>query len=140
MLHLWWARRPLASCRGAIYAAFADPAVGEDRERLPAFFEQLCHWTGPILPESPALTAAREVVSVAGPEGSRPRILDLFAGGGAIPLEALRLGADAVALDLNPVAHLIQRCCLEFPQRYGKRLRDAVEGGAPMWSSRRRQK
>jgi putative DNA methylase len=49
MLHLWWARRPLAACRGAIYATFAPPAAGEERERLPDFFEQLCHWTGPTL-------------------------------------------------------------------------------------------
>jgi hypothetical protein len=50
----------------------------------------------------------------------RPRILDMFAGGGAIPLEALRLGCEATALDLNPVAHIIQMCTLVFPQMYGK--------------------
>jgi putative DNA methylase len=50
----------------------------------------------------------------------RPRVLDLFAGGAAIPLEALRLGCDAHALDLNPVAHIIQLCCLVYPQKFGK--------------------
>lgn len=50
----------------------------------------------------------------------RPRVLDMFAGGGAIPLEALRLGCEAYALDLNPVAHIIQLCTLVYPQRYGK--------------------
>lgn len=50
----------------------------------------------------------------------RPRVLDMFAGGGAIPLEALRLGCEAYALDLNPVAHIIQLCTLVYPQKYGK--------------------
>jgi len=50
----------------------------------------------------------------------RPRVLDMFAGGGAIPLEALRLGCEAFALDLNPVAHIIQLCTLVYPQKYGK--------------------
>lgn len=122
-LHLWWARRPLAACRAAVYATFAPPAA--DRSTLPGFFEQLCHWTGPILPESPALKLAHQVVSTAA-NGERPRVLDPFAGGGAIPLEALRLGAQAVAVELNPVAHLIQLCTLRYPQLYGQRLRDAV--------------
>jgi len=52
----------------------------------------------------------------------RPRVLDMFAGGGAIPLEALRLGCEAYALDLNPVAHIIQLCTLVYPQKYGKPL------------------
>lgn len=50
----------------------------------------------------------------------RPRVLDMFAGGGAIPLEALRLGCETYALDLNPVAHIIQLCTLVYPQKYGK--------------------
>ncbi len=50
----------------------------------------------------------------------RPKVLDMFAGGGAIPLEALRLGCEAHALDLNPVAHIIELCTLVYPQRYGK--------------------
>ncbi len=125
-LHLWWARRPLAACRGAVYAAFADPSSGKKREELAEFFTELCRWTGPVLPETEALKKARSVVEKAA-DGKRPRVLDMFAGGGAIPLEALRLGADAVALDLNPVAHLIQLCTLVYPQKYGKKLRDAVE-------------
>ncbi|MGQ9505284.1 MAG: DUF1156 domain-containing protein, partial [Thermogutta sp.] len=50
----------------------------------------------------------------------RPRVLDMFAGGGAIPLEVLRLGGAAYALDLNPVAHIIELCTLVYPQKYGK--------------------
>jgi putative DNA methylase len=50
----------------------------------------------------------------------RPRILDMFAGGGAIPLEALRLGCETYAMDLNPVAYIIELCTLVYPQKYGK--------------------
>ena len=50
----------------------------------------------------------------------RPIVLDMFAGGGAIPLEALRLGCEACALDINPVAHMIELCTLVFPQKYGR--------------------
>jgi len=50
----------------------------------------------------------------------RPRVLDMFAGGGSIPLEALRLGCEAYSIDLNPVAHIIQLCTLVYPQKYGK--------------------
>jgi len=50
----------------------------------------------------------------------RPKVLDMFAGGGAIPLEALRLGCEAYAMDLNPVAYIIELCTLVYPQKYGK--------------------
>nr|WP_176229113.1 DUF1156 domain-containing protein [Candidatus Hakubella thermalkaliphila] len=55
----------------------------------------------------------------------RPRVLDMFAGGGAIPLEALRLGCEAYALELNPVAHLIELCTLVYPQKFGRPDPDA---------------
>jgi len=70
----------------------------------------------------------------------RPKVLDMFAGGGAIPLEALRLGCEAYALDLNPVAHIIELCTLVYPQRYGKPDPDARgmtgprnKNGEPTW-------
>ena len=53
-------------------------------------------------------------------QAPRPKVLDMFAGGGAIPLEALRLGCEAYALDLNPVAYIIELCTLAYPQKYGK--------------------
>ncbi len=55
----------------------------------------------------------------------RPKVLDMFAGGGAIPLEALRLGCEAYAVDLNPVAHIIELCTLVYPQKYGRPDRTA---------------
>ena len=51
---------------------------------------------------------------------SRPKVLDMFAGGGSIPLEAIRLGCDAYAVELNPVAHIIELCTLVYPEQYGK--------------------
>ena len=57
-------------------------------------------------------------------DGKPPKVLDPFGGRGAIPLEALRLGCETHACDLNPVSVLIQKCTLEYPQKYGKRLHD----------------
>src|SRR5439155_25276746 len=59
----------------------------------------------------------------------RPKVLDMFAGGGAIPLEALRLGCEAYALELNPVAHIIELCSLLYPQKYGKPDPTAIGSG-----------
>ncbi|MGW5374792.1 DUF1156 domain-containing protein [Nocardia sp. NPDC003999] len=69
------------------------------------------------------ISSVRESVSRAWPLRP-PKVLDCFAGGGAIPLEAARLGCDTTAIDINPVAHLVQRCTLEFPARFG----DTVNG------------
>ena len=52
--------------------------------------------------------------------GKAPKVLDPFGGGGSIPLECLRLGCETYSNDLNPVAVLIQKCTLEYPQKYGK--------------------
>ena len=57
----------------------------------------------------------------------RPRVLDMFAGGGAIPLEAARLGCETYAVELNPVAYLIELCTVTFPQQFGTKLADDVE-------------
>jgi len=84
-------------------------------------------------PENPqgreVLRIARELVKVAY-GGNIPTVLDPFAGGGAIPLEAGRLGCQAIANDYNPVAYLILRATCEFPQKYGKpgKRRVIVEG------------
>ena len=64
--------------------------------------------------------AGRLASRQAGAEGDSPKVLDPFAGGGAIPLETLRLGCEAHAIDLNPVAHLIELCTLVYPQKYGQ--------------------
>jgi putative DNA methylase len=63
-------------------------------------------------------------------------VLDLFAGGGAIPLEAARLGCEATAVELNPVAHLIEKCMLEYPQRFGISLADDIREWGVRWVAR----
>lgn len=130
-LHLWWARRPLAAARAAVYTALV-PAEG--RDHTPAeeaeFFDSLCRWGGP---ESAIRRARDEVLQANG--GVAPKVVDLFAGGGAIPLEAARLGCDVTAIELNPVAHLIERAMLEFPQRHPGLAADVRRWGA-VWVDR----
>ena len=129
-LHLWRARRPLVACRAAIYSAFVNaPESAEERERHESFLKSLCRWGAPASVVQQARHQIRH------DRRAVPRVLDCFAGGGAIPLEALRLGCDAYALDLNPVAYLILKATCEYPQRFGSRL---VRGCAPMGGTGRR--
>jgi len=146
-LHLWWARRPLVACRAAVYGALVPaerfrPKNGPEEKRdslmranAAKFVERLCKYPGNpsvikeaqrhIL-EAHAERLSREtgkkvtVEDIVEGRAPRPKVLDMFAGGGAIPLEALRLGCEAYALDLNPVAHIIELCTLVYPQKYGK--------------------
>lgn len=127
MLHLWWARRPLAAARAAIYAALVSAPEELDAVTLDKSFQALCAWGGP---ESAIRKARAEVLAANG--GEAPKVLDLFAGGGAIPLEATRLGCEATAIELNPVAHLIELCTLDYPQRFGPELARDVE----LWGRR----
>lgn len=94
-------------------------------------------------PENPqgreVLHIARELVTIAN-KGQTPTVLDPFAGGGAIPLEATRLGCQAIANDYNPVAYLILRATCEFPQKYGQRLVRDVEHWAKWILERVRQR
>src|SRR5207249_1720210 len=98
-LHLWRARRPLVACRAAIYASLIEaPATDDEREEREAFINALARWDAP----SNTIATARSEIA-AGFEGKAPRVLDFFAGGGSIPLEALRLGCETYAVELNPV-------------------------------------
>ncbi|MBM4458395.1 MAG: DUF1156 domain-containing protein [Chloroflexi bacterium] len=113
-LHIWPARRPLAACRAAIIAALLpDPGNEADRHALNKKIESITHWG---TENGPALDFFRQEIRRAF-GGRPPRVLDMFAGGGAIPLEAMRLGCEAIANDYNPVAWFILKCTLEFPQR-----------------------
>lgn len=93
------------------------------------FIADFANWDNSTVPEyletSRALTqTAHEALG--GEPGTRPLVVDPFAGGGAIPLEALRVGAEAFASDLNPVAVLLNKVLLEYIPKYGKRLEDEV--------------
>lgn len=128
-LHIWWARRPLAASRATIYAALTpEPKDEKAREERKKFIAELCRWENSN--DKGLIEKAREDILKANGDVP-PRVLDPFAGGGAIPLEALRLGCETYASDLNPVAVLIERATLEYPQKYGKPVRvkaDNLEG------------
>ncbi|MXW76238.1 MAG: DUF1156 domain-containing protein [Acidimicrobiaceae bacterium] len=124
-LHLWWARRPLAATRAVIWASLVDDPSGDEsltpdeqeaeRQRLFGILERLVVWENSNNPD--VLAEARAEIDRCFPDGVPP-ILDPFAGGGAIPLEAQRLGLKAFAGDLNPVAVLINKAMIEIPPRF----------------------
>lgn len=126
-LHLWWARRPLAACRAVLFAQLVDDpsahpdefpteeAVDAERARLFAIIEDLVKWESST--DEEVLERARSEIRKSC-DGNPPPILDPFAGGGSIPLEAQRLGLEAHASDLNPVAVLINKALIEIPPRW----------------------
>ncbi len=149
-LHLWWARRPLAACRAMLLALLlpdpCDPLCPEDferkaRELLPRvqgkpgpagedlrkallkFIGDFANWD--LSSNAQYLETSRALVKAAHPEET-PLVVDPFAGGGSIPLEALRLGCEAFASDLNPVACLILKVMLEDIPRHGPELAEEL--------------
>ena len=144
-LHLWWARRPLAACRAMLLGLLlpdpCDPYCPEAfkatarlalqellgvregdaglRRALMTFMGDTANWDVAHHPRW--MGVARELVRAAHGD-ELPLVVDPFAGGGAIPLEALRLGCDTFASDLNPVACLILKTMLEEIPRYGHEL------------------
>ena len=155
-LHPWWARRPLASSRAMLMALLlpdpCDPLCPEEfkeearhillsmydraRGNTPAierneglrrfiltFIAEFANWDNAAKPKY--LKAGQALVRAAHPDVS-PRVADPFAGGGSIPLEALRLGCEAFASDLNPVACLILEVMLEEVPRHGPELADRL--------------
>ena len=110
-----------------------DPSLLKDnsilRRALLDFIADFSNWDNSSVTEyldiSRALTqSAHEALG--GAPGTKPLVVDPFAGGGSIPLEALRVGADAFASDLNPVAVLLNKVVLEYIPKYGQRLADEV--------------
>ena len=116
-LHLWWARRPLASSRATNYAALIPSLDDEiDLTKKRNFIIELAKWDNSL---DKNLTEKAKNDILKSNNGRPPKILDPFTGGGAIPLEALRLGCETYAMDYNPVAVLIEKCTLEYPLIYG---------------------
>jgi len=125
-LHIWWARRPLASSRATSYAALVPvPETPEEWEKKRQFIIELSKWEN-SLNHDLLERARREIIEANG--GKPPKVLDSFAGGGSIPLEAMRLGCESHALEYNPVATLILKCTLEFPQKYGQPVEKKFKG------------
>lgn len=126
-LHLWWARRPLAAARAVIWSSLIDDPSShpelfpteedqnKERKRLFGVLSELVKWENSN--DEHVLEQARiEIQKNVG--ANLPSLLDPFAGGGAIPLEAQRLGLKAYAHDLNPVAVMINKAMIEIPARF----------------------
>ena len=149
-MHVWWATRPLVACRAVLLASLlpdpADKACPEEfkqkaieildplksgrlsdppalRRALLDFIGNFSSWESST--DEEMLKAARRLVKAAHPEGP-PLVVDPFAGIGSIPFEALRIGANVFAMDLNPVATLLIKTALEDIPRFSKRLAEAV--------------
>ena len=126
-LHLWWSRKPLATARAVLFAQLVDdpssrpdlfPSVADqdlERARLHGLLSQLVSWENSN--DRELLDAARKEIRASN-GGVLPTILDPFAGGGSIPLEAQRLGLSAEASDLNPVAVLLNKALVDIPPRF----------------------
>ena len=126
-LHLWWARRPLAAARAVIWASLVDDPSAHperfpseedqavERRRLFDILEQLVVWENSD--DAHVLEKARVEIGRSC-NGALPNVLDPFCGGGAIPLEARRLGLPAFGGDLNPVAVLVSKGLVEIPPRF----------------------
>jgi adenine-specific DNA methylase len=118
-MHLWWARRPLAMSRAVVFGTLLpDPGDEAARKQILDLLAVASSFEASVREDR--IRPLRKLLADAYPDNP-PKVLDCFAGGGAIPLEALRLGCDVTAVDLNPVAHLVEKCVLEYPQRFGKR-------------------
>lgn len=129
-LHLWWARRPLAAARAILFAQLVDDPSSrleefpteelqrKERERLHELIERLVIWEN-IRDDRLFAEAHAEIAKST--DGDIPPVLDPFAGGGTIPLEAQRLGLKAQASDLNPVPVLINKALIEFPTIFANR-------------------
>ena len=124
VLHLYWARRPLAACRAVLFAQLVDDPSSlpddfpteedqqKERDRLFAIMEELVLWENSTNEE--VLNKARAEI-LKSCDGELPPIYDPFSGGGSIPLEAQRLGLPAYGSDLNPVAVMIGKAMIEIP-------------------------
>ena len=126
-IHQWWARLPLPTARAVLFASVVDDpsshpdkfptenAQSKERDRLFGIFQKLMQKKLHEHPEVYA-EAKKEMLKHCG--GKLPPVLDPFAGGGSIPLEANRLGFEAHAGDLNPIAVLLNKCNLEIAPRW----------------------
>lgn len=143
-LHLWWARRPLATARAVIWSSLVDDpsshpeqfpdeeAQQKERERLFGILTRLVKWENS---NDETILAEAKAEILKSTDNNPPALLDPFAGGGAIPLEAQRLGLEAHAHDLNPVAVMINKAMIEIPPKFANMRPVNPEARAQMGSS-----
>jgi putative DNA methylase len=125
-IHHWWARLPLPTARAVLFASVVDdpeahPGKWQTEEEQNAERERLLdilrRMMGKKLHEAPEVYAEARAEMLKHCDGKLPSVFDPFAGGGSIPLEANRMGFEAHAGDLNPVAVLLNKCNLEIAPR-----------------------
>jgi len=143
-LHIWWARRPLAASRSTAFAALIPYPEDEKTinyfwsvfnplfnkgilpkarktknvvDAINTFIIEMARWENS---NNKDIVKTAQQIILHFNENVPPKVLDPFGGGGSIPLECMRIGCETYSNDLNPVAILIQKCTLEFPQKYGK--------------------
>jgi adenine-specific DNA methylase len=125
-LHIWWARRPLAASRATTFAALVPAPKDRDELRKQLeFVAELSKWEN-SLNKRLIENAKKQIRDFFG--GVPPKVLDCFAGGGAIPFEASRLGCVTYALEYNPVAVVILKAMLQYPQKFSKEKTEVTEG------------
>ena len=126
-IHHWWARLPLPTARAILFASVVDdpeahpemwPTEAEQNTERERLFDILRRMMGKKLHESPEVYAEARVEMLKHCDGKLPTVFDPFSGGGSIPLEANRMGFEAQAGDLNPVAVLLNKCNLEILPRW----------------------
>ena len=115
-IHLWFARRPLTASRATAYAALIDPTKVDKRQASKTLEELSYYKNG----ENAGLIEKARRHILKSNDMVPPKVLDPFGGGGAIPLECMRLGCETYSNDYNPVAYMIQKCTLEYPLKYGR--------------------
>ena len=157
-MHLWWARRPLAAARAILFAQMVDDPSShpelfhteeeqeKERNRLFSIIEKISKWEN--INDDQVIAEARQEIRKTWIRDSQnevngenfkveeiPWVHDPFAGGGSIPLEAQRLGLNALASDLNPVSVLINKALIEYPHKFSgmkpvnPESRMVIEGG-----------
>lgn len=127
-LHIWWARRPLASSRATAFAALIDDPGEknpEKREEIKELIKKITPWEAVKNGNSEDIKKAQKMIEEQ--YGEPPKVLDPFAGGGSIPLETLRLGCETYASDYNPVAVFIEKATIEWPQKFGIEVEMPIE-------------
>jgi len=121
-IHVWWARRPLAACRAAIVSSLIKlPLKESDKKNLFNSLIEICKWEASI--NKAKISEIRKKIYEL-TNGKPPKVLDCFGGGGAIPLEAMRLGCESYSLEINPVAYLIELCTLVYPFLFKEKDRE----------------
>ncbi|WP_353684851.1 DUF1156 domain-containing protein [Thermodesulfovibrio sp. 3907-1M] len=124
-IHIWWTRKPLGSSRATSYAALIPaPKDVVEWDKIRQFIIELSKWENSL--DHNTIEKARKYILNAN-SGKPLRVLDPFSGGGSIPLEALRLGCEVHAVEYNPVAVLILKCTLEYPQKYGRTIKKEIK-------------